>query len=80
MRLKLREQRLKEREIRKTQGSRATTASAEDSSSSATRRSSRRATEKKQETKSSEESWVFDCICGAHGMNYVRMRIYLSEV
>jgi len=68
MRMKIREARLKAQNYPKTNSSRGT--SADDSSSSAMRRSSRRAKAEPVKAEKDEE-WVFDCVCGAHGINYV---------
>ncbi|KAI5855676.1 hypothetical protein BZA05DRAFT_389313 [Tricharina praecox] len=71
IRMRIRQERLKTQShsmiTSKANSSRGT--SADDSSSSAMRRSSRRA---KAEPPKEEkiEDWVFDCVCGAHGINY----------
>jgi hypothetical protein len=70
MRMKIREQRLGGHGFQKTNASRAT--SADGSPVSGTRRSSRRTTVvAEKQDKSPDEEWVFDCICGTNGINYV---------
>lgn len=69
----MREHKIKERELRRLKKnariSRGT--STDGSSASATRRSSRHA---KVEPKVLDETeWIFDCVCGEHGINYVSM-------
>ena len=71
--MRRREHKIKERELRRLKKnariSRGT--STDGSSVSATRRSSRCA---KVEPKVEDENeWIFDCVCGEHGINYVSL-------
>ena len=67
----VREQRHKERTLRKQADASAVT-SADDSKISATRRSTRGGKKAAKKVQEEEKEWVFDCICGDNGINYVQ--------
>lgn len=67
----VREQRHRERNLRKKKDGMSTATSENDSSTSGARRSSRRAKEVVAKTVEDEGDWVFDCVCGENGINYV---------
>ena len=44
-------------------------------SSGSERKSFRQIQRQKQEMDTEEEEWLFDCVCGVYGTNYVRVQI-----
>ncbi|KAF3928868.1 hypothetical protein ABW20_dc0106102 [Dactylellina cionopaga] len=75
--LEEREKRLQERELRSRQREEERlrlldpdATESEDNSGSGSRKSSRQKEKRKAELETEDKEWVFDCICGIHGLNY----------
>ncbi|KAJ6259457.1 hypothetical protein Dda_5094 [Drechslerella dactyloides] len=75
--LEERERRLQERELRAKQRQEEKArlldpdaTESEDSKSHASRKSSRQKEKRKAELEVEDKDWIFDCICGIHGVNY----------
>ncbi|KAF3904343.1 hypothetical protein AA313_de0205032 [Arthrobotrys entomopaga] len=75
--LEEREKRLQEREIRAKQREEERArlldpdaTESEDSHKKGSRQSSRQKEKRKAELETEENNWIFDCVCGIHGVNY----------